>query len=31
LLADRALDYRDVVELTLLLETLSSPGRPGQA
>ena len=31
LLADPALDWDDVVELTLFLETLSSPGRPGQA
>ena len=30
LLADPALHYSDVVELTLLLETLSSPSRPGQ-
>jgi len=31
LLGDPALDFDDVAELTLLLETLSSPGRPGQA
>lgn len=31
LLADPALEWDEVVELTLLLETLSSPGRPGQA
>ena len=31
LLADPALDWGDVVELTLLLETLSSLGRSGQA
>ena len=31
LLADPALNYRAVAELTLLLETLSSSSRPGQA
>jgi hypothetical protein len=30
LLGDPALDWHAVVELTLLLETLSSPRRPGQ-